>query len=161
MAGKERPAVVRAKQELEAIRLKEQGWTQQQIADHLSISQATVSRALKAAKNRYIQRSDAMTAKLIRREVATADYVEEEAQAAWEAVPEYAERNTNHLKRMLEASDRRAKLLGLVVDRTDVTSGGEKIGLSADKLAKLNAEADDELTAWENERFGAGEDSDE
>lgn len=164
MGGIKRNDTLRHRLKLEAVRLREEGHKQTDIAGLLNeqfkldppIAQSTVSRYLRAAKNRYIEQTQTETARLIHREKTTLDYVEEEARLAWEAqvLADILKADSNMLKRMLEASDRRAKLLGLIIERSEVDHKGG-LTLNADRLAAAQRAAAGQLAEWESERFGS------
>lgn len=170
MPGQKRPPSTRARIQYRAVLLRDEGLKQAEIVERLkkegySVSQQTVSRYLRAATKSYLAQSRNEMARQIKREVAAADLVEEEALNAWlDALERGDEKmDSSLLKRVIEASQHRAKLLQLIQDRVDVTSQGERI--TADRMAEADRAAMDKLQGWaaqfEDDSDGSGDDDDQ
>lgn len=158
-----------AARQAEIAKLHARGWTKVQIAAELGIDETTV--------RHYVKKIHAEAAKLTtdlaqakRRELLMLDEAEREAWAAWEESKRDAETETTRhmpdggvqhetrregqtgdaslLKRLIEISDRRAKLLGL-----DAPTRSYQAGVTPEQLEQMT---DDELADYIKQQQRAG-----
>lgn len=158
-----------AARQAEIAKLHARGWTKVQIAAQLGISEAAV--------RHYVKKIHAAAATLTtdlaqakRRELLMLDEAEREAWLAWEASKRDAETETTRhmpdggvqhevrregqtgdaalLKRLIEISDRRAKLLGL-----DAPTRSYQAGVTPEQLEQMT---DDELADYIKQQQRAG-----
>lgn len=99
-----RPTDVKAREtELRAWSLRQQGYTQEQIAAELGVGSSAISRALSRLSKRYLDTMLAEIGEVKAQQIARLEHIASEAMAAWEASKKMrrsvTKRTTHHLVR--------------------------------------------------------------
>lgn len=130
-----------------ALRMRKNGLSYTDIAEQLGVSSSQVYHDVKAVLHdiewTQNERAEEMRDIMIARIEGIIFTLSEEVETG----------NLYAIDRIVKLQDQLAGLMGLKIERRDITSGGERLGgLNSDDISRLIDRAKEELLVWKNSR---------
>lgn len=127
--------------------LRRSGFDKDEIAEQLGLSKRTVTAALKRAVTEY--RGDAMSSAEEVRAVISARNEDLIRELLKKAIGEDGGINFYAIDRVIKLQDQQIGVSGAKIDRVDVTSAGERVGINAEEIREIIRQAEREIADFE------------